>query len=1084
MALDRNRAKQHLKNFEFRSLFVQELGWDKYSAPFTVAVGGETPTLKGFAEKRGVVAFAADDIPDYATRLKIEKQVAKSHFEHIIVFADKERGRQVWQWVRREPGRPLRAREQKYDTSQSGELLIQKLEYLQVTLEEEESFTLSDVTTGMHAAFDVETVTKKFYERFQKEHDTFLGSIKGIPDEEMQGWYASVMINRLMFLYFIQAKSFLDGNADYLRAKLAESKSRRSNRYYRDFLCALFFEGFARKPEERAPAVKKLLGEIPYLNGGLFQRHQIEDLHGKRIEIADAAFEKLFNFFKDYQWHLDDRPGRNDREINPDVLGYIFEKYINQKQMGAYYTKEDITGYISKNTIVPFLFDAARKKCSVAFEPGGYIWRLCRENPDRYIYEAIRRGHGRDLPAEISAGTNEVSKRGNWNQSTPYEDEPEHFLPAETWREFVERRRRYCDLTAALTSGKVGSINDFITRNLDIRQFAEDVIQYSEGPELVTAFYKAIAAVSVLDPTCGSGAFLFAALNILKPLYEACLKRMAAFVEEYDAGGNKAGPEKYKDFREILAESANHPNEDYFVLKSIIVNNLYGVDIMEEAVEICKLRLFLKLVAQVDTANRIEPLPDIDFNIRAGNTLVGYARYEDVEKAVGSKFDFAGAMQKIEDRARILDAAVSMFRQQQTRLQGTVTVDDKVALRQRFEELDHELNDYLAGQFCKKATAAAIADWCTENRPLHWFSEFHSLMQSGGFDVIIGNPPYVEEVAPLSSPLGGFTTAACGDLYAYVCERAFHLLRETGRVGLIVPISIFGTDGFKPLQDITRKSLSDCWVNSFANRPSQLFTGAQKRLTILIGSRLSNGPAKFRTGGYLRWSREERETLFAGRISHCARDKVFLVFPASLEKIASERQRSILEKLLVAGHRLESCTVKQSTHSVYYTRKFGYFLAFLDFVPEIREIKTGKRVAPSELKSLAFQSKRLVEAAIAALSSTTFFWFWNVLSDCRNLNRRDLLAFPLDLSKVPAPLLNHLGDLGRKYVSNLADSSRTMVKSGLRIQTFNYAVCKPTIDEIDSVLATYYGLSQEELDFITNYDIKYRMRADSEEPEE
>ncbi len=63
----------------------------------------------------------------------------------------------------------------------------------------------------------------------------------------------------------------------------------------------------------------------------------------------------------------------------------------------------------------------------------------------------------------------------------------------------------------------------------------------------------------------------------------------------------------------------------YFILKSIIVNNLYGVDIMEEAVEICKLRLFLKLVAQVETPARLEPLPDIDFNIRAGNTLVGYA---------------------------------------------------------------------------------------------------------------------------------------------------------------------------------------------------------------------------------------------------------------------------------------------------------------------------------------------------------------------------------------------------------------------------------------------------------------------------
>ena len=113
-----------------------------------------------------------------------------------------------------------------------------------------------------------------------------------------------------------------------------------------------------------------MLGNIPYLNGGLFDVHELErpERYGKDIQIDDQAFEKVFNYFDQYQWHLDERPLKNDKEINPDVLGYIFEKYINQKQMGAYYTKEDITEYISKNTVIPFLFDAAKAKCKVAFE--------------------------------------------------------------------------------------------------------------------------------------------------------------------------------------------------------------------------------------------------------------------------------------------------------------------------------------------------------------------------------------------------------------------------------------------------------------------------------------------------------------------------------------------------------------------------------------------------------------------------------------------------------------------------------------------------------------------------------------------
>ena len=77
-----------------------------------------------------------------------------------------------------------------------------------------------------------------------------------------------------------------------------------------------------------------------------------------------------------------------------------------------------------------------------------------------------------------------------------------------------------------------------------------------------------------------------------------------------------------------------HPSERYFILKSIVLNNLYGVDIMEEAVEICKLRLFLKLVAQLERYDQIEPLPDIDFNVRAGNTLVGFTSLDAVRQAM------------------------------------------------------------------------------------------------------------------------------------------------------------------------------------------------------------------------------------------------------------------------------------------------------------------------------------------------------------------------------------------------------------------------------------------------------------------
>ncbi len=328
MTLDRQRARRCLRDLDLESLFVEELGWDRYSESLPIELDDQLFTLKGAAEKRGLVALTCaplpdGSMPDRGMRFKMERKVAKLHHEHIIVFVDDANTVQVWQWVKRELGKPARCREQTYHTAQSGEPLIQRLETIAFSLKEEEGLTTVDAVSRVRAAFDVDRVTKRFYDRFKKEHDKFLKFIKGIPDHELRPWYASVMLNRLMFIYFIQKKGFLDGDSDYLRNKLAESRKRGKDRYYSKFLCPLFFEGFARKENERSAATNRLLGKVPYLNGGIFLPHQIELHHGKRIKIADSAFKRLVDFFDHYRWHLDERPLRDDREINPDVLGYI-----------------------------------------------------------------------------------------------------------------------------------------------------------------------------------------------------------------------------------------------------------------------------------------------------------------------------------------------------------------------------------------------------------------------------------------------------------------------------------------------------------------------------------------------------------------------------------------------------------------------------------------------------------------------------------------------------------------------------------------------------------------------------------------
>jgi len=346
------------------------------------------------------------------------------------------------------------------------------------------------------------------------------------------------------------------------------------------------------------------------------------------------------------------------------------------------------------------------------------------------------------------------------------------------------------------------------TYNLDIRQFAEDVIAACEGPELLRAFYHAISTVTVLDPACGSGAFLFAALNILEPLYEACLVRMQAFVDDLERSGERHSPRRFADFRHTLAEAEKHPNRTYCILKSIIVHNLYGVDIMEEAVEICKLRLFLKLVAQIDKVKDLEPLPDIDFNIRPGNTLVGFATLGDARRTLVGMLGFGkNQVERIVEEAEIVERAFQKFHEMQTEhgMDAREFAVAKQELRERLKKLAAELDQYLASEYRIDPGSTQVYDqWRENHRPFHWFAEFYGIMQRGGFDVIIGNPPYVELAAVSDYRTLGYQCDRAGNLYALMLERCCALVNVSGRQGFIVPVSSVSTDRYGSLQQLLK----------------------------------------------------------------------------------------------------------------------------------------------------------------------------------------------------------------------------------------------------------------------------------------
>ncbi|MBL9178338.1 MAG: hypothetical protein JNM65_09755 [Verrucomicrobiaceae bacterium] len=546
-ALNTTRARQRLQAFEFRALFIEELGWEppaaRKAASFTPPKSSTAFAITEIAQLAGfrVYEAAAQDgqLPDAAAQLAVSRHVSAASHEHILIFTDPARTRSLWFWVRREQGGKKRIpRRHHYLRGQPGDLFLSKLAALFVDiseLDDDGQFSLTEAATRVQRALDVETVTKQFFRDFQTEHLKLLDLIRGIPDPRERRWYASVLMNRLMFVWFLQAKGFLAGeNRDYLPGLLTTGQQAGKNRFFSHTLRDLFFEGFAKPSAKRQPVGTVPLGDIPYLNGGLFLPHGIEQrIEGDslltaayaKIKIPDEAFTEIFALFRRYSWSLNDTPGGDDREINPDVLGYIFEKYINQKEFGAYYTRPEITEYLCEQTIHQLLLDRANA--------------------------------GHDTAAALHAKN------------------PKSF-PAP---------RRHTGI--------------------------DDLLFHADGPLCARLLHDVLPRLSLLDPACGSGAFLVAAQKTLLNLYTALLGRCEAL--------------NHKPVLDWIEreKKAHRAPAAYWLKKKIVTENLYGVDLMEEATEIAKLRLFLSLVASAEKRDQLEPLPNIEFNILAGNSLIG-----------------------------------------------------------------------------------------------------------------------------------------------------------------------------------------------------------------------------------------------------------------------------------------------------------------------------------------------------------------------------------------------------------------------------------------------------------------------------
>jgi len=227
---------------------------------------------------------------------------------------------------------------------------------------------------------------------------------------------------------------------------------------------------------------------------------------------------------------------------------------------------------------------------------------------------------------------------------------------------------------------------------------------------------------------------------------------------------------------------------------------------------------------------------------------------------------------------------------------------------------------------------------------------------------------------------------------------------------------------------------------------------------------------------YNKWATEDRPVLFQ-RMAFC--DGSDVLTDVAIPKIGNSLEHGILQQFMLVRRPLGTFISKNSHSVIYLTRKLSYFVQILGFVPRLLD-EQGKLRQPSELKELPFDTAEHASAALAVLNSSLFYWWLSVLSDCRNLNKREIFLFPCDLGSMDRSIRKRPGALADDLMADLRRNARLLEincrKHGtLRIECIYPRLSKPIVDQIDGTLAQYYGFDDEQLDAITNFDVKYRM---------
>lgn len=585
----------------------------------------------------------------------------------------------------------------------------------------------------LEKAFSIETVTDEFFNQYKdlyiKLHEYFTNDTNVQTQLNASGIdnprFTKKLLGQIVFLYFLQKKGWLGvaqnerwgtGNKQFVQELFELAQAEKVN-FFKDKLQYLFYEALAKERDNENSYYKRFDCRIPFLNGGLFEADY--NWQEANISIPSTLFRNeeknksgdigtgILDVFDRYNFTIkEDEPLDKEVAVDPEMLGKVFENMLDiteRKSKGAFYTPREIVHYMCQESLIHYL-DNSLNNNSISYQELG--------TDQTKIFSDAETKKGQ-IKLEIEHGN----------------------------RILVPKK----DIELFIREGHFTLENDERVANKGQTKTYQYQLPESirKNADLID---RKLSSIKICDPAIGSGAF---PVGLLHELVNAMLVLKPHLSYNYLT-------EKLKGFGFTHRESISDSRYIYRLKRHIIQESIYGVDIDSSAIDIARLRLWLSLVVDEDDLDPIETLPNLDYKIVAGNSLIGLPE---------------SAMRNLQVEAELEKLKETFY--------DITDEKEKKALRQQINTKIRELLD----------SAEQFAGYKIDFDFKLFFSEVWR--EKGGFDVVIGNPPYVslqrfsDEIKRVFSKIGYETFSPRGDIYELFYEKGNNVLRRSGSLCFI-----------------------------------------------------------------------------------------------------------------------------------------------------------------------------------------------------------------------------------------------------------------------------------------------------------